>query len=415
MDYFELDTNLSDEDLDIKKSTRKFADEVMRPISRELDLMSAEDVIAPASPLWRFLKLAYEQGYHTILLPAEYGGAGLTPLQIHIAFEELARGSMGLTVLLGVACFPSLIACLSCNEVLIEKFVKPFCECKDAGIIGCWPITEPDHGSDVLSGNDDDFYRDPKIRGNLQARLEGDEWVINGQKSAWVSGGSIATQGLLFCQIDPSMGLAGGGICICPLDLPGVSKGKPLEKMGQRDLNQGEIYFDNVRIPREYMFCEPDSYNDMQEIVLASANMAMGVFATGLARAAFEEALAYARVRVQGGKPIIEHRAVKQRLFDMFAKVEACRALSRSVVKYNLANFPPFLEYSIASKTRCTQMAFEVAHEAVQILGGNGLTREYQTEKLFRDARAALIEDGNNESLAAAGGAILKENYPREF
>jgi alkylation response protein AidB-like acyl-CoA dehydrogenase len=161
------------------------------------------------------------------------------------------------------------------------------------------------------------------------------------------------------------------------------------------------------------MFCEPDFYPQMLEMILSSANAAMGIFATGCARAAFEEAFQYAKERIQGGVPIIQHRSVRQRLFDMFAKVETCRALSRAVMNLNFNVSPPLPEYSLVAKTRCTQMCFEVAHEAVQILGGNGLTEEYLTEKLFRDARAALIEDGANEALSAAGGHIIGQVCPR--
>jgi len=413
MDYLDISLQLTDEDIALKKAAHKFAKEVMRPIAKELDLMSADEVISKESPLWSFLKKAYELGYHKILIPDVYGGLGLSPLQTHIVYEELAWGSWGLTVLLGVAAFPFFAACLTNDDNLIDKFVRPFCDCTDASIIGCWAITEPEHGSDYVAYTGEDFFRDPKIRHNVQARLDGDEWVINGQKSAWVSGGTIATHALLFCQIDPSLGMAGSGVCICPLNIKGVTKGKPLRKMGQRDLNQGENFFDNVRIPKDYMFVEPDFYPEFLDMILASANAAMGIFATGCARAAFEEAFTYAKERIQGGIPIIKHRSVRARLFEMFAKVETCRAISRAVVNLNFNVSPPLAEYSLLSKTQCTRMAFEVAHEAVQILGGNGLTQEYLTEKLFRDARAGLIEDANNEVLSAAGGQTIADNYPR--
>ncbi|MFZ5645907.1 MAG: acyl-CoA dehydrogenase family protein [Bacillota bacterium] len=416
MDYFDLNLNLTDEDIDLKKAAHKFAKEVMRPVARQLDTMSAEEAVAEGSPVWDFLKKAYELGYHSILLPAEAGGPGLTPLQIHLVYEELGWGSFGLAVLLGVCSFPFYMAArtalITGDNGLVEKFVKPFCMCRDGSMRGCWAITEPDHGSDI-SGKGQEFFTDPNVRYNLQAVLNGDDWVLNGQKSAWVSNGVLATHAVLFAGVDPSMGLAGGGIFFCPLEIDGVSKGKALDKIGQRDLNQGEIYFDNARIPKNYLLFGPEVYVPMLDATVAGANTCMGIFATGLARAAFEEAFKYAKERVQGGKTIIEHTSVKQRLFDMFARVEACRALSRAVSNFNMSTVMPVLEYSMASKTRCTQMAFENAHEAVQLLGGNGLTREYLTEKFFRDARASLIEDGCNEMLAAEGGHILSETYPR--
>ena len=251
------------------------------------------------------------------------------------------------------------------------------------------------------------------MKGNVQARLKGDEWIINGQKSAWVSGGTIATHALLFLQIDPKHGFGGNGICVLPLDLDGVTRGKPLEKLGQRDLNQGEIYFEDVRIPKNWMIAEPDFYVPLLDMILAAANAVMATFSTGIARATFEEALTYSKERVQGTRPIIEHYAHKQRVFKLFARTEVIRAISRNVINLNMNVAPPITEYSLAAKTQCTEMAFQNAHELIQIMGGNGLTREYIAEKLFRDSRATLIEDGNNETLERHGGHILAETYPR--
>lgn len=411
MEYFDLNMRLSEEDLGMKREAHAFAEEVVRPASREVDLMSAEDAIAPGSPLWGFLKKAYRLGYHTLFLPEEYGGQGLSPEQMNLVFEELAWGGAGLASVIGCTCVPFVAACLTGDEDLIQDLVVPYCECTDASIIGCWALTEPNHGSDYIAS--ESFFRDPEIRNDLQARRDGDSWVLNGQKSAWVSAGTIASHALLFCQVDPSLGMAGGGICICPLEIEGVSKGKPLEKIGLRDLNQGEIYFDNTRIPESYMFCEPDYYPEMLELILASANATLGIGSTGMARAAFEEALTYARERVQGGAPLIEHRSVRQKLFEMFSKVEACRALSRSVIELNFNMSPPIPEYSLAAKTMCTQLCFEVAHDAVQMCGGYGLSKESFVEKVFRDTRSALIGDGNNEVLQAYGGGIIAREYPR--
>jgi alkylation response protein AidB-like acyl-CoA dehydrogenase len=410
MKYFDINLNLSEDDIALKEAARQFAEEVMRPVAKQLDRMSAEEAVAPDSPLWSFLKKAYSLGYHTLLLPEYYGGLGLSPLQVHMVFEELAWGSFGLALLTTVVCFPFYCICLTNNDELIEKFVKPYCDCKDGSIRGCWAITEPEHGSDVIAVGEDYFS---KMKGNMRARLDGDEYVLNGQKSAWVSGGTIATHAMLHLQIDPSKGFYGNGVCIVPLDLPGVSKGKALEKIGQRDLNQGEIYFDDVRIPKDYMFVEPDFYVPILDIILASANLCMASWSVGLARAAFDEALNYCKERVQGGRPLIEHYTTKQRVFDMFARVETARAISRAAMNLNLNISPPHVEYSLVAKTQCTEMAFQNTHDAIQLLGANGLTKEYLTEKLFRDARATLIEDGNNETLSRHGGHILMETYPR--
>lgn len=412
MDYFDLNMELSKQDKDIRSAAREFAEKVMRPVSMELDTMTAEQVVAKNSPLWDFLKKAYELDFHTVMLPENYGGQGLTPLQIHLLFEEFGWASFGLSVQLAVVCFPFFLACMVGSDELVETFVKPFCECRDGSIRGCWAITEPDHGSDVIAVGEDYFSSDT-MQGNLQTVLDGDEWVISGQKSAWVSGGTIATHALLHCQLDSSKGFAGNGIAIVPLDRKGISRGKPLEKLGQRDLNQGEIFFDDVRIPKSWMVADPEFYVPLLDIILAFANLCMASWATGLARAALEESLTYSKRRVQGGRPLIEHYSMKQRIFHLFRRVETCRAVSRSAVNLNFNISPPFVEYSLVAKTQCTEMAYQNAHEAIQIWGGNGLAKEHVVEKLFRDARATLIEDGNNETLARHGGHILSETYPR--
>jgi alkylation response protein AidB-like acyl-CoA dehydrogenase len=329
---------------------------------------------------------------------------------MHIFIEELAYGAVDLALGILTTSFPFTAAAGSGDRDLYERFVRPYVEDRDARFIGSWGITEPEHGSDTLVADTPEFH-DPRISGQVVARQDGDAWVISGQKSAWVTNGTIATHMALYLTIDASHGMAGGGIAFVPLDLAGVSKGKPLNKLGQRALNQGEVFFDDVRIPRNFMVVGKDRYETMLERTLASANGIMATAFTGHARAAYDEALAYAMQRVQGGKPIAEHQLIQKKLFEMFTKVEACRALSRAVVVYNRSAPRPSLQHAIAAKTFCTQAAFEVASDAVQIFGGCGLSREYPVEKLMRDARASLIEDGTNEVLSLAGARrILEES-----
>jgi alkylation response protein AidB-like acyl-CoA dehydrogenase len=162
-----------------------------------------------------------------------------------------------------------------------------------------------------------------------------------------------------------------------------------------------------VRIPADYLIVGEDGYTAAVDGVLTLANAGMGTIFVGVARAAFEHALEYAKHRVQGGRPIFEHQSVRSRLFKMFVKVEAARALARRVAIYNGTQQPALLHYSIASKTFATNTAFEVASEALQIFGGNGLTRSFPIEKLLRDARASMIEDGCNEVLSLVGATRL--------
>jgi len=396
--YTELNIDLTKAQNAMKEETHRFAREVLRPASLELDKIEDPETVIKSPLFWETMKQGYDLGYHTIFLPDSYGGLATDPLETHIVLEELAWGSVDFAIGLGISCFPAFFASMVPSDRLIDDIIEPFCQCRDASIIGCWGITEPDHGTDTLSPFTPTFT-DPGISGQTRARREGDDWVIDGQKAAWVSNGTIATHCLLYPTIDPSMGMAGGGICVVPLDLPGVKKGRPLDKMGQRALNQGEIYFDEVRIPGEYMLVDPESYESMLDVTLSTANAAMGALFVGVARAAYEESLAYAKQRIQGGKPLFEHQMIKHKLFSMFMKIEAARALSRAAMIYNYNNTPPMIQYSIASKVYCTNTAFEVASEAVQIFGGSGVSREYPLEKFFRDARAGMIEDGANDSL----------------
>jgi alkylation response protein AidB-like acyl-CoA dehydrogenase len=400
MGLVDLEVGLSEEERAVRDSVHKFAEEVMRPAGRQLDgLPDPQDVIAPDSVLWDVFKQHRGLGLDSLADPA----GGLTPLQQArlrcIVSEELGWGDSGLAISIGVSGFPRMLAQASGNPELIERF-------SGDDVVGCWAGTEPDHGSDFIYFHGD-VSRKEFGRPNCIARKDGDSFVINGQKSAWVSNGTIATAAALFCAVDMGDGLGGSGGFVVPLDGPGVSRGNPLDKIGQRPLNQGEIFFDEVRIPARYLVVPPAAYALGGDAVLCQANGGMGSLFVGVAQAALDLGLAYARERVQGGVPIIAHQSVKARLFEMFRKVEAARSLNRRVVLYNTLSGTPQLQYAIASKVTSTQTAFEVASAALQIFGGNGLSREYPIEKLLRDARASMIEDGCNDLLSLVGAERL--------
>ena len=372
-------------------------------------------MIAPGSALWDVFRTYYQQGFHLAQFPEELGGANLGPLDMHIVIEETAWGSSDFGVGLAVASFPFVyaaqFAALTGNKRLLEEIVLPFAADREAKYIGCWAITEPQHGSDTLMLGTEAFTN-PAAAGECRARLDGDEWVINGQKSSWVSNGTIATHALLFLTIDPSMGMAGGGVAVVPLDRPGVTKGKPLDKLGQRALNQGEIFFDDVRIPRGLHARGSGRLHDRPEHDAGNGERHDGRAVHGRgARCVRGGAGLHEDARRQGGKLISEHQMVQGKLFDMFTQVERARAISRAAFVYNLSTVPPALPYSIASKITCTQAAFNVSSEAIQLFGGLGLCRELVVEKFFRDARASLIEDGCNEVLALAGARDVLESY----
>lgn len=397
----DIEVGLSDTERAIRDTAHRFARDVLRPAGKQLDqLHDPQEVIAPGSVLWDVFKKHRDAG----LSDMESATYELSPFERArlraLTSEELGWGDSGLAISLGVANFHKTFAVMSGRQALVDRYVR-----SGADEIGCWAVTEPDHGSDSLTVTEPHFA-DPQVRANCIATKDGDDYIIRGQKSAWVSNGTIATVAALFCTIDPSQGFKGGGVAVVPLDLPGVSRGKPTDKLGQRALNQGEIFFDEVRIPAEYMVVGCEAYGAVVEQILTGANASMGTIFVGVARAALEHALEYAKGRVQGGVPIIEHQSVKARIFKMFTQVEAARSLSRRVAHYNATN-PPLLQYSIASKVYSTTTAFEVASQALQIFGGNGLTREFPIEKLMRDARASMIEDGCNDLLSLVGASRL--------
>jgi alkylation response protein AidB-like acyl-CoA dehydrogenase len=173
--------------------------------------------------------------------------------------------------------------------------------------------------------------------------------------------------------------------------------------MGQRALNQGEIFFDDVHLPREYKVSalQPAPRDPSDRRGGAQSPMAgMAVQFAGLAKAALDEALTYAKQRIQGGVPIIQHKNIGLKLFEMFMMVEAARNNARRMYMFNAGSGNLSAAHSMAGKWLSTETAFKVASQAIQIFGGNGLSKEYVIEKIFRDARSAMIEDGVNESLA---------------
>ena len=392
--------DFSDTAAAIQATARRFASEVLRPLGRQLDRMTPEEVIAPESPLWamygQFAALGFGVDELLALEPAERART------MAILFEELGWGDAGLAISIGAGLIPAIVSAILGN---------PFCRsiATDARL-GCWMITEPDHGSDALDPARMVFHPQGSYgRPNCVVKIEDDGLVITGQKAAWVSNGTIGQVGILYAACDSGSGpdTEHGAVVIVPMDSPGITRGKPLDKLGQRALNQGEIYFDNVRLSKAHLLAGPQQYQQATYLVHTLANGLMSAIFTGCARSAYDLALGYAHERRAGGVPIIRHQQVAWRLFHMFRKVEAACALSRRVLHYNFQAPAMALQAAMAAKVTATQTAFEVASEAVQIHGGNGLTRDYPVEKILRDARAALIEDGCNEVLAIKGGYHL--------
>jgi len=391
----------------VQETVHRFARDVLRPIGRELDRMSPEDAIAPGSPYYDVLAQAAELGMDPSFFE-ELEPEVAVRLE-SIVGEELGWGDPGLAVSLSVAAFPMMMAQAAGNQELIDLCT---------GKIGCWMLTQPDRGSDVGTMYADEWPAGaPGNKGNLTAVVSGDEIVINGQCAAWVSNGAVAQVALLYIAADYGNGylrddqIPNGLAAIVPLDLPGVSRGAPLDKTGQRPLPQGEVYFDNVRIPRRFAIAEEDGYYGNLSSAWSHGGTLMCQVFTGVARSAFELALAYAHERKQGGVKLIEHQLTRYRLGEMARRVEMARAMARRSLAYARTSPQTHAYVTAQGKVNVTEQAMKVVRESFQMFGGNATSREYPIEKIFRDTCSALIEDGENYVLSLRMGGLLSQLY----
>ncbi len=418
MKFLDLD-ELSEEENLLRSEVHRFAEEVVRPASIELDRMDPEERIRPESPHFRVIREMKKLGYHRIHLPEEMGGVALTSLQRFLIMEELGWASLGLATAIGVDAIPFTCAALFGPPELYDELVVEWLE--NPKIHGCWGVTEPEHGSDYLIAlREDEELVERFGKASVIAEKDGDEWIINGQKSAWVSSAPVATHCGLHAQLKDAKNFLDQMFCIVPLD--NVKKGKPVDMLGMRDDPQGELFFENVRIPEHYVVVAPGFfYGVFLDQLLCLTSCGIAAFSVGLARAAFEEALKYARQRIQGGKPIAEHKNIKLKLYEMFEKVETARYYARKVMEHVYArivekkSFDASPRHARAAQIYAKKVAFEVANDALQIFGAYGLSKDFVIEKLFRDARCLLIEDGTVEvlSLEAADDVVL--NYERDY
>jgi len=388
----------------IRDMTRDFAHGEIRPAGIEIDRIPDPEQAYTSERMRRLLAGAYELGFHKLNLPKEVGGLGAPEMTGIVVQEELAVGDAGLASHFLVA---PMIAGISANaqdrHPFYKQYLQAFVDDRKGVHSGAWAITEPHHGSDLFQ------FGDPAIRFEATATRDGDDYIINGQKSAFVSNGWMADALLLMVNADHAEGMEGTITFAIPGDLPGVSRGKPLNKLGLRGLNQAEIFFDNVRIPPEFVLLPPGpAYRAMIERIVTGGNTAVGTLAVGVARAAYEEALAYAKARVQGGKRICEYETIKLKLFDAYRQIEAARALLWKS-SWLIASGRPHLPTAMAARTMASDMAMRVTAEMVQVFGGYGISKEHPVEKFYRDAKLLQIMDGTNEMVSLKAAEQLIE------
>ena len=367
-----MDFNYSEELLEIKRIAREFAENEIRPHVMEWD----EQQIFPREVLGQLAEL----GFMGILVPVEYGGAGLGYLEYVTVVEELSRvdGSIGISV----AAHNSLCTAHifdSGTEEQRRRFVVPLAK---GGKIGAWSLTEPEAGSDA---------------GGTQtmARLDGDHWVLNGQKT-FTTHGTYGDICVAMAVTDKAAGHHGISAFILEKGMPGFFPGKKENKLGLRASDTSTIIFEDCRVPKENLLGEPgQGFIDALKI-LDGGRISIAALGVGMAQGAYEAALNYSKQRRQFGKAISEFQAIQFKLADMATEIDSARLLTHRAAWMKDQGMQTTAQSSMA-KLYSGEVAVRVANECVQIHGGYGFIKEYPAEKFYRDVKLCTIGEGTSE------------------
>jgi alkylation response protein AidB-like acyl-CoA dehydrogenase len=310
--------------------------------------------------------------------PEEYGGGG-QPYEVYLqVLEEIAAAWPSVAVGTSVHSLTATVVDVNATQEQREEWLPRMLS---GDWLGAYCLSEPQAGSDV-SG----------IR--TRARRTGDEYVVSGTKQ-WISNGSCADYYILFARTgdDPRRGLSA---FVVPADTEGMSFGAPEKKMGLACDVTTQVIFDNARIPAAHRIGDEGAGMRVALSALDAGRLGIAAVATGIAQAALSHAVYYAREREQFGKPIGEFQGLQFLLADLGAGVERARATYLHAARLKDAGRPFSRQASIAKLT-ATDTAMRVTTDAVQVLGGNGYTREYPVERLFRDAKVTQIFEGTNQ------------------
>jgi acyl-CoA dehydrogenase len=362
-----VDFTLTDEQKSLRELAHDFATKEIRPKAWEYD----KDGTWPQD----IIDKAWEVGLMNTHIPEEYGGAGIGYLDGCLIEEELSWGCSGIQTSVGcngLATAPVLIAA---SEELKKEYLGRLTE---APLLASFCLTEPDAGSDV-SG-----MRTSAVR-------KGDKWVINGSK-CFITNGEYANWYTVYAKTDKDAGHRGISAFIVPRDA-GVVVDKHEDKMGQRASNTATISFNDVEIPLDHLIGEENKGFKIAMMTLDRTRPGVAAMATGIARAAMEFAVDYAKERVQFGVPIAMHQAIQFIIADMATKVEASRLLTWKAASLLDAGERNTLVSSHA-KRYAADSAMEVATDAVQVYGGYGFIKDYPVEKLMRDAKIMQLYEG---------------------
>jgi alkylation response protein AidB-like acyl-CoA dehydrogenase len=366
--------DLTAEQREIRGVCRDFAAREIRPISQAVDEADTE------MP-WEVWYKAAELGLTSFMLPSEYGGGGLTDcLTACIVQEELCFGCSGIGNLITSGGFFAEPILVLGSEEQKRRWIEPIAG--DRPPLGALATTEPGSGSDAASIAS-------------VAEQKGDGYVLRGQKT-WISNGGIAEFYVVFATVAPGTRSRGVTAFVVERADEGVSFGEPMKKMGQRAIVNAEMFLEDVELPADRRLGEEgQGFSGLMQ-TFDRSRITLGAAATGLARAALEYAVQYAKTREQFGKPIGEHQAVAFRLADMATRVDAARLLVWQAARRVDAGQEVTKEAAMA-KLFASETAMFCTWAAVQTLGGWGYSREYPVEKWMRDAKLEEIEEGTSD------------------
>ncbi|MCE1201723.1 MAG: acyl-CoA dehydrogenase family protein [Bacteroidia bacterium] len=370
-----MNFDLSEEHRLIRQTVRDFAEREIRPVAQELD--EKEQFSAELT------RRMGELGLFGMNLPQEYGGQGLDTLSYIIAVEELARidGSQAATLAahnsLGIGPIYSYG-----TEAQKKKYLPLLCTGQALWSFG---LTEPEAGSDSRGSK-------------TTAMLENDTWVINGSKIFITNGASDINIG---CTVQAVSGVDADGkkiftTILVDKDTPGFTRQAMHNKMMWRASDTSQLFFDNVRVPKENILGKEGQGSKIMLATLDAGRLSIAAMGLGAAQGAYELALAYARERKQFGQPIAKFQAIAFKLADMALKIELARNLLYKACWLKDEGRPFGMEAAMA-KLYCSEIAKEVSDEAIQVHGGYGLMKDYQVERFYRDQRLLQIGEGTSE------------------
>jgi butyryl-CoA dehydrogenase len=378
MDYF-----LTEEQKMLKELARRITEEHVIPLRAELD----EKEEFP----WPIMRVCAEAGLFGVAIPEKYGGSGGGVFETCLVIEELSRGCLGVAVSFAASSLCAYPIMLFGTEEQKQKYLP---ELASGRKLGAFAVTEADAGSDVSSMK-------------TEAIRDGKGYRLRGTKQ-WITNGGEADIYVVFAVTDKRRGPRGISGFIVEKGMPGFSFGKKERKMGIRASATRELIFEDCWVPEENLLGGKEGIG--LRAILNTFDMTrpgVGAQAVGVAQAAFEVALEYAKQRVQFGQKIISFQAIQHMLADMATQIEAARSLVYAVARYIDSKPPEFTKESAMAKLFASEIAMRVVEDAVQILGGYGYMRDFPVEKMMRDVKILQIYEGTNQ--------IQRNNIAREL